>query len=596
MSAARESFVPGTEAPTTMVGVLRARAAAEPDRVACSYLMDGEADERRLTYAALDRRARAIAAALARHAAPGARALLLHEPGLEFVAAFFGCLYAGVTAIPMQPPFAGRASAALAKVAAVVDDARPVLALTASPLREALDGVLAAAHPPARALRWLETDAVPDGMAEEWSDPAPGAGDLAFLQYTSGSTTAPRGVMLTHGALMHNSAEIERCFGHSPATTAVIWLPPYHDMGLIGGIVQPVFAGFPVTLMSPVAFLQRPLRWLQAIARTGAHTSGGPNFAYELCLRRIAPEQRASLDLSGWKLAFNGAEPINAGTLERFAEFFAPCGFRPESFYPCYGLAEATLIVAGGQKDAVPTVRRFDAAELERGRVLEAGEAPARALVGCGRSIAGQTLRIVHPETREPCAPDEIGEIWVSGPSVAPGYLGRDGDGADGCFGARLADGGGPYLRTGDLGFFHQGELFVTGRLKDLVIIAGRNHHPHDLERTVEQSHPAVRPSCSAAFAVEVGGQERLVVAAELERRALPDHRAGPWDGGVEIVRAIRRAVAERHDVPVHAVVLVRTGGIPKTSSGKVQRYLCRSGFLARTLDVLDEDVVGGSA
>jgi acyl-CoA synthetase (AMP-forming)/AMP-acid ligase II/acyl carrier protein len=355
------------------------------------------------------------------------------------------------------------------------------------------------------------------------------------------------------------------------------WLPLYHDMGLIGNVLQPLYVGARAVLLSPLTFLQRPALWLAAVARYRATTSGGPNFAYDLCARKVGEEEKAGLDLSSWSVAFNGAEPVRAETVERFAAAFAPCGFRRAAFFPCYGLAEATLFVTGGAPGAGPVIRPVDAAALERHQVADAPPgAPGRALVGCGRAAAGQAVRIVDPESGAPCAPGRVGEVWVAGPSVAAGYWGRPEETAR-TFGARLA-GEGPFLRTGDLGFLADGELFVTGRRKDLIILRGRNHYPQDLERTAEASHPALRPGCGAAFGVDRDGEERLVILQEVERSA-----ADP----AGIADAVRRAVAGEHEVAVEEVVLVRSGTVLKTSSGKVRRAACRAAYLAGELAVV---------
>lgn len=427
----------------------------------------------------------------------------------------------------------------------------------------------------------------------------------------------PRGVKLTHGNLLYNLALIHRCFGHTPESRGVIWLPPYHDMGLIGGILQPLYGGFPVTLMSPFAFLQRPFRWLQAISRTRATTSGGPNFAYDLCAHKITPEQRAILDLSCWEVAFSGAEPVHAETLDRFVEVFEPCGFRREAFYPCYGLAEATLIVSGGLKGTLPTVYSVRGSALQQNQVIESSypdsfKRDTQKLISCGRSLPGQKIIIADLESLTLGSPNQVGEIWVSGPSVAQGYWNRPEETKQ-TFEAYLADTGqGPFLRTGDLGFLKNGELFVTGRLKNLIILGGRNYYPQDIEQTVEQSHPALRQGCCAAFSIDHEGEERLVIVAEVEhpydlrrfrqtkekknthtpcqlpdQHSTPTHRL-PWSAK-EVVGAIRQAVAENHELHIHVVLLLKANSIPKTSSGKIQHYACRAGFLAGSLNVLEE-------
>ncbi|HEY8021205.1 MAG TPA: condensation domain-containing protein [Thermoanaerobaculia bacterium] len=561
----------------SLVAVLRARAAGDPDRRLYTFLSDGEREEETLTAAELDRKARAIGAALQSAGAQGQRALLLYPPGLDFVAAFLGCLYGGVAAVPAYPP---RSNRNLPRLLAIARDARPALALTTSALAAKLGG-LAAAVPELAAVRLLATDDLEPGAAEGWRDPGSDRGTLAFLQYTSGSTADPKGVMVTHGNLLHNEEMIRQAFRQSASSVIVGWLPLYHDMGLIGNVLQPLFLGAPCILMSPVAFLQSPKRWLAAISRYRATTSGGPNFAYDLCVRKIPPAERADLDLSSWDTAFNGAEPVREETLARFAEAFAPAGFRRQAYYPCYGLAEATLFVAGASRDTGGPVSAavFDAAALERGEAAP-GEPGGRALVGCGRAWSGQEIAIVDAESATRAPADRVGEIWVRGESVARGYW-RNREATAATFGARLAAeaGEGPWLRTGDLGFLAGGELYITGRIKDLIILRGRNLYPQDLELTAERSHPALRPGCGAAFAVERGGEERLTIVqeAEVEEAAA----AAP------VAEAIRRAVAEEHEVQVERVVLIRPRTIPKTSSGKIQRHAARQGLLAGTLEVI---------
>lgn len=585
---------------STLVELLRWRALRQPDRSAYTFLVNGGSEEVSLTYRELDQQARAIGALLQRHAAPAERALLLYPPGLEFIAAFFGCLYAGVLAVPAYPPHPGRLDRSLPKLRAMANNAQPVVALTTSGILSTVESVLAQA-PDFPALRYLATDNLTSDMAETWRDPAISSDTLAFLQYTSGSTAAPKGVMVSHSNLMYNERMIQRAFEHTEASTFVNWLPPYHDMGLIGNIIQPLYIGALSVLMAPVAFLQRPYRWLHAISRYRATTSGAPNFAYDLCVRKITPEQRLTLDLSCLSLAYNGSEPVRQQTLEQFTAAFAPCGFRPEAFYPCYGMAETTLFVSGGLKSDPPIVYTVQGSALEQGRVVATSveDENCRRLVGCGRTWLDQKLAIVDPDSLTSCPPDRVGEIWVSGPNVAQGYWNQP-DETERTFRAYLADTGeGPYLRTGDLGFLKDGELFVTGRIKDLIIIGGVNHYPQDIEWTVEQSHPAIRPGCCAAFSVDGPSEEQLVVVAEVERRYRPTQRqAGvasdsesprqPLDSQA-VVRAIRRAVAEEHDVPVHSVMLLKTGSIPKTSSGKIQRHACRAAFLAGALNVIEE-------
>jgi amino acid adenylation domain-containing protein len=586
-------------AASTLVELLRQRAGQQPEHPGYCFLLEGDGTEVHLTYGDLDRRARGLGAALQRLGATGERALLLYPPGLDYIAAFFGCLYGGAVAVPAYPPRPNRPSP---RVRSILENAAPRVILTTSALRSKLANLLPV---PART-EWVVTDdprypaagaADLVALAEEWRDPGAGPATLAFLQYTSGSTAAPKGVMLCHANLLHNLELIRARFAQTERERTVIWLPPYHDMGLIGGILEPLYAGYPVTLLSPQAFLQQPVRWLRAISHTHATTSGGPNFAYELCVQKVSPEQRRELDLSSWSLAFNGAEPIRPETLERFAAAFSSCGFRREAFFPCYGLAEATLLVSAGRRLEGPHVRSFATAELElhRARPTDAG-ADARPLVGCGLAMSSQpgypVVRIVGPESSEPCAPGEVGEIWVAGPGVAQGYW-RQPEETARVFGARLAglegEVAGPFLRTGDLGFVADGELFVTGRLKDLIILRGRNHYPQDIELTVERSHAALRPGCGAAFAVEREGEERLVVAVEVQREHRHDDAAG-------IIAAIRRAIADEHEVTPDAVVLLKPATLPRTSSGKVQRHACRAAYLAGDLATVATWIAAGEA
>lgn len=576
----KDRFVDPSAGPTTLVDLLRQRAECQADDRAYTFLVDGESEEVHLTYSELDRQARAIGAWLESRDLSGHRALLLYPPGLDFIATFFGCLYAEVVAVPTYPPRMNRAPS---RIEAIAADAGATVALTTDAILERV-GPLIDQTSDLKGLRWLSTDQTAreadQGYEQHWQRPQITGDTLAFLQYTSGSTGTPKGVMLSHSNLLFNSALIAYAFEHTRSASGVFWLPSYHDMGLVGGILQPLYVGRPNILMSPIAFLQKPFRWLQAISRYRGTTSGGPDFAFDLCVRKITPNQRATLDLSSWTVAFSGGEPVRAETLERFAETFAPCGFRPEAFYPCYGLAEATLLVSGGYKTAPPIVRWLDRKSLEVNRVvpIAAGEGGARALVGCGQTMPDQQIVITDPNrlTRMPAG--QVGEVWVSGPSVAQGYWQRTGE-TEQTFCAYLQDTGeGPFLRTGDLGFTHHGELFVTGRLKDLVIVHGCNHYPQDIEATAARSHPGVRAGWGAAFTLEEGPGQKLVIILELERRQRAE--------AAQVIEAIRRDVAREHELVVDSIALVRAGSIPKTSSGKIQRYACRDAFLDRSLEV----------
>jgi len=583
----------------TLVEMLRWRAAHQPEQRAYTYLIDGETKGGHLTFAELDLQARTIAAMLQHRDARGERVLLLYPTGLEFIPAFFGCLYAGAIAVPLPPPNHAQPHRTLPRLRSIINDARPSIALTISSILAKIDGLLSLA-PELIKISWVATDSL--SARREWQDPAVIEETLALLQYTSGSTATPKGVMISHGNLLQNSAYINSLFDLPSEITSVTWLPAFHDMGLTNGIIQPLYKGRNCYLMPPQSFLQRPIRWLQAISRSKATISGGPNFAYELCVRKITAEQREGLDLSSWKVAYNGAEPVRADTMKRFAESFASCGFQASSFYPSYGLAEATLLVSGASFSE-KMLRTVEGSALEQNRVVEASEPKhnVRTLVGCGRAMLDTKIVIVNPETLTPCPSDGVGEIWVSGPSVTSGYWNKPEESERVCRAFLSGTGEGPFLRTGDLGFLRDGELFITGRLKDLIIIGGRNLYPQEIELTVQQSHPAVRPACCAAFSVDVADEERLIVAAEVEPCYQPNPHPTNGNGNGNgtsrpqsnrrlaldvdgMVRTIRRAVAEEYDVRVHAVLLLRAGSIPKTSSGKLQRRACQAGFLNGTL------------
>ncbi len=497
---------------------------------------------------------------------PGDRVLLLCPPGPEYVVSLFGCFYAGAIAVPAYPPQFNRPAE---RIVTLARDAAPRLALTTEPLAERLADLR------------LGVPIVPVSLAR--GDPSavrPSAQDLALIQYTSGSTSTPRGVVLSHRNLVHNAALLREGTCGGPEDRVVAWLPPYHDMGLIGAIVTPVCSGMQAVLMTPSAFMRRPIGWLEAISQHRGTISVAPNFAYEMCVQRTTPEQRARLDLSSWRVALNGAERVHAETLERFSRAFAGAGFSSRAFTPCYGLAEATLGVASAKPDAAAVVRDFDPASLQAGqaRRREPGQA-GRTLVACGRPLAGVSVRVVDPETRSEVTEATVGEIWVAGPSVARGYWNQP-EASAATFGATLeADPGTSYLRTGDLGFVHQGELFVTGRIKDLIVVLGANHYPEDIERTAEAAHPAVRARGVIAFASEVASREQLVVVVEIEKPATSPKEA--------VARAIREAVAREHGLPVFDLVLVAPGATPKTSSGKPRRQRCRARYEAGELERL---------
>jgi acyl-CoA synthetase (AMP-forming)/AMP-acid ligase II len=549
----------------TLVDLVQERAATFGEAVCVRYLASGEVTGPtiELTYGELARRAAAIAATLQQQAVVGDRALLLYPSGVDFVTAFFGCLFSGVIAVPAYPPDLTRPERALGKLRAIVADCGARFVLTTAQLLPMLERV-APAVPELARLHTYATDTCDGALAAAWREPDLSRETIALVQYTSGSTGAPRGAVLRHRQLIANGQSITATMGD--VGCLVGWLPVFHDMGL-GNVLQAIRGGSSVVLMSPDSFLKRPGRWVEAISHFGATTSGGPNFAYDLCVRRTTEEERARLDLRRWEVAFCGAETVRAATLERFAAAFAPAGFRRSSLLPCYGLAEATLLVTGNARGTPPKTCSVVASALDHGRVqsVSDGEA-ARTLVSCGTPSPTEDVRIVDPDR---CVVvDGVGEIWVRGPGVASGYWGHD-DGDGETFAARLADTGeGPFLRTGDLGFVRDGELYIAGRVKDMIILAGRNLFPQDIEATIEAAAPAVRKGCCVAFAVERDGAEQLVVVAE---------HAGPAQ---ESVRTIKQAVAAHHQAAVFEVVLVPKGTIPKTSSGKLERYACRVAYL----------------
>ncbi|MEH2088584.1 amino acid adenylation domain-containing protein [Nostoc sp.] len=570
-------FLEASGGGSTFVDLLRLRSSTQPNRDAFTFLLDGETEQTTLTYQELDRRSRRIAAQLQALGLTGERALLLYPGGLDFLVAFFGCLYAGVVAVTAYPP---RNERNTPRIKAISIDAQAAIALTTTEILPTVRSLMSQ-KTDLESLQWLTTDNLALGIEDAWQEPSIARDTLAFLQYTSGSTGTPKGVMISHGNLLHNADTTYQFMEHSPESKFVTWLPMYHDMGLIGGILQPLYGGFPCIIMPPTSFLQRPYRWLQAISHYKGTTSGGPNFAYELCTQKITPEQKETLDLSSWSVAFNGAEPIRDDTLERFAAAFADCGFRKEAFYPCYGMAETTLMVSGVQKATSPIIKTVQKSALESNRVVESSvkDEDVYHFVSCGRVIPQLEVAIANPETLSSCKPDEIGEIWVSGPSVGQGYWNRYQETAE-TFHAYLSDTGvGPFLRTGDLGFLQNSELFITGRAKDLIIIRGRNLYPQDIELTAERSHPSLNSGASAAFTVEVNNEERLVIVQELKFRAKPNLE--------EVISAIRQAVTEEHEVQVYAVVLIKPGSIPKTSSGKIQRRATRAQFQNGELNII---------
>ncbi|MEY2855966.1 MAG: hypothetical protein RLZZ74_275 [Cyanobacteriota bacterium] len=573
---------------STIVDVLLDKSTILPYQTAYTFLADGEHESASCTYQQLDLQARAIAVELSAKVRPGDRALLVYpyNAGIEFIAAFMGCLYAGVVAVTDYPR---QHIKSLSQYQDRIVDCQASIILTTQEFADRVKGQLVA-HPSLglmalklKDLSWMKSDRVDLSLADSWQPPKIDGDTLAFLQYTSGSTGQPKGVMVTHGNVLHNSQVIYQSFGHHDQTKILMWLPMFHDMGLIGGVMQPIFAGLPAVLMSPIALAQNPFLWLQALSKYQITTSGGPNFAYDLLCQKITDEQRVSLDLSHWEVAFTGAEPVRAETLEKFSQLYEPCGFRKEAFYPCYGMAEATLFITGINVAEYPTIAYLDQKALTVDKVVAvAAEHPnSKAIVSCGHPWLGDEIMIVDPETKTQCESDRVGEIWAAGKGIGAGYYQRE-EQTEATFQATLADHPAKtYLRTGDLGFIKDGELYITGRIKDMMILWGRNHYPQHIEETVADCHPALRPNHGAAFSVDVGGEEQLVVAHEINRTDLRTINAE------EVIGAIRLAVGEQNMANVFAVSLLKTGSIPKTSSGKIQRKACQSMFLDGSLNTV---------
>ena len=565
----------------SLPGLLRHRAAAQPDERAYVVLSDRGGEEAAITFAALERRADALARRIAARAAPGERALLLCPTGIDFIVGFFGCLLAGVIAVPMMLP---RRLSARDASAAIVADCAPRLALSLRALIAGERGDLVGRFAGA-GLEWLAIDD-PQPASEPAGGAAPaGRHDLAFLQYTSGSTSAPKGVMVSHANLLANLRMIREAFGNTRRSTYVSWVPLYHDMGLIINALQAPYVGALCVLLAPVAFIQRPLLWLKAVGDYRAEVAGGPNFAFDLCVERYRPEQMAGLDLSGWRVAFNGAEPVRAETIRRFTETYTPHGFNPSAFYPAYGMAEATVLISAGRRGAGPVTRALGRDGLRQHRAAAPRDAgDTQTVVGCGQALAGERIAIVDPESRRRLPADRVGEVWVAGPNVARGYWRNPAASRDAFAAAIEGEPGERWLRTGDLGFLDtEGELFITGRIKEVVIIRGANHYPQDIEDTVQRCHPALRRHGGAAFTVvdEQQETERLVIVQEVERTER--HRIAPD----EILGRIREAVVNEHEIVPHHIALLRPGALPKTTSGKIQRALSRWLWLAGSLDRL---------
>jgi acyl-CoA synthetase (AMP-forming)/AMP-acid ligase II len=579
MLAAADRHTASVAALPSLAAVLRHRAAVQPGERAYVALSERGREEAAITFAELGRSATALAHRLAARADPGQRALLLLPMGVDWLVAFFGCVCAGIIAVPMMLP---RRQSARDASSGILADCTPRLALTTAELAGGSRGdLLGRFHN--SGVEILAVDAPGEAPARS-ALPEPRRADIAFLQYTSGSTSAPKGVLVSHGNLLTNLEMIRIACGNTPASTYVSWVPLYHDMGLILNALQALYIGALCVLLPPMAFMQRPYLWLRAISDYRAEVAGGPNFGFDLCVDRHRPEQLDGIDLSSWKLAFVGAEPVRAATIDRFAATFRPYGFDPQAMWPGYGMAEATLLISGGRRGGGPVVRTLSRAGLLANEVRAARDAAdSQLIVGCGRALVGEEIAIVDPDTAARLEPGRVGEIWVAGGNISQGYW-QNSSATEDVFRAPISgEAAGIWLRTGDLGFLDEaGELFITGRIKDVVIIRGANHYPQDIEDTAQSSDAALRRHGGAAFAVTDGDLgERLVIVQEVERTER--NRIAP----AELVGRIREAIVIEHDIVPHEIVLLRPGALPKTTSGKIQRALARQLWLDGSLERL---------
>ena len=570
-----------------LVELLQQRAGTTPQKIAYRFLQDGTTETGKITYAQLNLQARAIAAKLQSLTQPKARVVLVYtyDAAIEFVAAFMGCLYADTIAVTTTPP---RHSKDLSKLAQRIGDSGAEVILTTSEIIEGFKSKIATnlgVVSKFKHLKWFTTDDIDRELAASWQQPSIEPESIAFLQYTSGSTGIPKGVMVTHGNILQNEEMIRQGFGHDENAIVVGWLPLFHDMGLIGNVLQPLYLGTESLLMSPVALAQKPFEWLKAITNYRATTSGGPNFAYDLLCLRATEDYLSQLDLSSWQVAFSGAETVRAETLERFSNIFAPCGFNPKAFYPCYGMAETTLFVTGGKAEQEPKVLRVDSSQLEQNKVVVTDSADGKAIVSCGQTWLDTEVIIVHPETLVQCKPDEVGEIWVKGSGIGQGYWEQEQE-TQATFAGKLPeDSTTNWLRTGDLGFIAEEELYITGRLKEVMIFMGRYCYPQHVEQTVQEAHPALRTNAGAVFSLDLAGAERLIVVQEVTRQAI---RSLNTEKNIEeIITSICQRVGQEHEVEVYGVSLIKTGSIPKTSSGKIQRRRCAQLYQTGELNVV---------
>jgi acyl-CoA synthetase (AMP-forming)/AMP-acid ligase II len=565
-----------------LVDLLFQQTAKHGNKIAYAFLADGESVKETISYASLAKRAQATAVVLSAEYPVGSRVLLLYPSCIDYMVAFFGCLLAGMIAVPVFPP---RGNKHNSRLEVIIRDSQAAVALTTN---QQLKDMAAAINSSSllSGMELLCTDLIDVENANNWQRPEVCGSTIAFLQYTSGSTGQPKGVIVSHGNLLHNESMIHASFHSHSDTVYVTWLPIYHDMGLIGNMLHAFWLGATCYFMAPVSFLQRPARWLEAVSRFRATVSGGPNFAYQLCVDKISPQSSQALDLSSWEVAFNGAEPVRHDTLTHFSNAFSSVGFRHQAWLPCYGMAESTLIATGGTPCQNPISLHIDQEALSQRRVVPVNADSGIPLVGCGANLPGQIIRIVEPATGVVCQPDQIGEIWLAGPHIGLGYWQRP-DATHETFQGHVAECGDvPFLRTGDLGFLHADELYVAGRLKDVMIIRGANYYPQDIEAAVESTDETLNPHGCAAFSVTDILGDRVVVVAEINRLHIRK-----FDPRL-LVGRIRQQVLEQYELMLSDVVLIRPGSLPKTSSGKVQRSQTRQLYLSGGLALVESAIL----
>ena len=571
----------------TLAEILRHRADHTPKRLPYTFLADGETAEQSFTFQELDRRARAIASVLQAEYPRGSRAILLYEAGLEFIAAFFACLYAGLLAVPVYPPQPQRLNITLPRLHAILRDAEPVVILTSRDVLTLLQA-LPFREKVFNQIPWLSSDDIQDSLVSSWSETSPRAEDIAFLQYTSGSTAQPKGIMVSHANIMRNLEMIRHAFQSTADSNYVSWLPHYHDMGLIGNLLQTLYLGSCCYFMSPTAFLRKPWRWLEAISKYQASISGAPNFAYALCTRKVSEAQKEMLDLSSWVVAYNGAETVRPDTMEEFYRAFSRCGLNRTALLPVYGLAEATLYVSGRSLGQGYKVLETDRTALDQNYAPSANQREPGRLVSCGQSPLEQQLRIVDPNSCRNCIDGHVGEIWISGDHIAQGYW-KQPDQTEAIFAAFIADSNeGPFLRTGDLGFLCDRELYITGRIKDLIKLRGRSLYPQDIELSIENlrpTFPEIRLGCIAAFSLEAEEQEQVGVMLEVAPQK------NPGFSEKQLRSEIRGVLLDVHDLAVQSITLLQPGSMPKTSSGKIMRHACRQSLLCDFQDGVVEPI-----